>query len=409
MDQSAQIFLPSFQHGKWYRSRDTVTLNDGALLGLIPDIAVLAQVRMSLVPDPHPLSHSDIKAILADAMALFACGSLTIGDDTETFSDFETRLQAIQGIPSSLVQHWTRQLVGIVDDLLASAPEQNDGAMLISLPSNTFLCLESVFQALWNGYRVFIRPSQREPYSALRLVAALLAAGLPPTSISLCPLTRNSVANLLPYFAKVLLFGGDGLLPLVQSLGAAGVNITVKGAGCSVAIVDDDWTNATVASVARLVARSAGRLCINVRWVVVPTRVNSFAQALGDMLALSAMPDHDPELMTLLTRDPNATNSLRQSLFDGLHAGDAIITGAHPPQLDRGNRIPPVVIHARRADGHPLLKAEPGFPFAMVTQGQSQDLTSTFAHAQFAFQARADGTVGSIRHDGVDALEVCHA
>ncbi len=409
MDQRAPTFLPSFQYGKWYRSRDTLSLDDGALLGLIPDIAVVAQVRMSIANDPHQLAHSDMRAILADAMALFACSSLRIGDYTESFSEFKTRLGAIQGIPSSLVQHWTRQLVEIVDRLLASAPEQHDGTMLISLPSNTFLCLESVFDALWNGYRVFIRPSQREPYSALRLVAALLAAGLPPTRISLCALTRTSVANLLPCFSKVLLFGGDGLLPLAQSLGAAGVDITVKGAGCSVAIVDDNWTRATLASVGRLVARSAGRLCINVRWVVVPARVDSFAQALGDMLTLSAIPDNDPDLMTLPAIDANRTNRLRQSLFEVLRAEDTIVTGARPQHLDRGERIPPVVIRAAQADDHPLLKSEPGFPFAMVTKGQPQDLASIFAHAQFAYHVRADGTVERTRHDGVDALKVCHA
>jgi Aldehyde dehydrogenase family len=394
---AALVPLPSFQRGAWYHSRDRIALASGAELCLTPELDVVAELMQGAdVADDWDL------AVRADtlnrAAALFASAPLLIGERRETPQDFQAQLVRAHGIPANLTEHWAETLVGIVRELTLIQPVDKLASYFVSLPANTMLCLEAVYRALWAGRRVFLRPSQREPWSALRLVAALITAGVPPQRVTLVNVAHAGLPRLIRFFDEVVLYGGQAVAETQHTLPP---HVTVKGPGCSVAVIADDWTPAAIQAAALLVGRSAGRLCTNVRWLLVRDRPHDFADALSAELTRT----DDTAAAQWgggLVLDAAAARRSYAGLQGRLGPADRAVYPPDTEAIMAGARLPPLVAQIAEVEHHALLRAEPLFPLALVASGQTSDLDTTFAHSAFAYAIDRAGVTAALRFDGTD-------
>src|SRR5207244_759100 len=92
---------------------------------------------------------------------------------------------------------------------------------LVALPGNTFTCLESVCEAVLAGGAVWVRPSTREPLSALRLVSALLQAGWPGELLGFYPTAQGLLRSLVAVTDRQVVYGGAGVCAALRDIPTA--------------------------------------------------------------------------------------------------------------------------------------------------------------------------------------------
>lgn len=117
-------------------------------------------------------------------------------------------------------------------------------------------------QALALGYKLAIKPSRREPFTAHRLALALLAAGLDPAMLAVFPGEHQAGAQLVARADCALVFGGEQAL---RGLSPRGV-VVHRGPGYSKVVAGRDAgldADAIAASVVRSAAGEAGVKCSN--------------------------------------------------------------------------------------------------------------------------------------------------
>ncbi|MBT2384454.1 aldehyde dehydrogenase family protein [Streptomyces sp. ISL-11] len=173
-------------------------------------------------------------------------------------------------------------------------------------------------QALALGFRVAVRPSQREPLTAHRLITALREAGFGPDHVVLLPTDHHTADRILTHADLATVYGSTETLrayagnPLVLPQGPGRSKILITA--------DTDWTpwiDTLVASV----GHEAGTACVNATAVLVEGDPTPVAQALAEHLAaLPVLPPHDER--AVLPAQPLATaHALNKHLLD--HAAGA--------------------------------------------------------------------------------------
>ncbi|MFI1018372.1 aldehyde dehydrogenase family protein [Streptomyces sp. NPDC020965] len=136
-------------------------------------------------------------------------------------------------------------------------------------------------QALALGYRVAVRPSRREPFTAYRVVHALRAAGFPDTAAVYLPTAHQGVSTLLGRADLGLAYGGADL----ASTYGSSPQIKVGGPGRSKTLVTQDRVSSTtLSSVAESVTALSGAACVNTTAVLVEGDHEQFARDLAGVL-----------------------------------------------------------------------------------------------------------------------------
>ncbi|MGA4845505.1 dienelactone hydrolase family protein [Streptomyces sp. G5(2025)] len=192
----------AFRGGEWRTSLDTAALpgTGGAAYGLalVPEIVARADRRWwdtarAALP---PLTRR--RQLLLRAAELFDRGTVTVGGLGPQDADgFRAALWSTAGLPPPLVDRWCAMLrEGLLKR--GGEPMPDDRLSLVALPGNTFTCLESVLGQAERSGAVWVRPSRREPLSAARLVAALLAVGWPAARIGPYPSEQRALRGLCP-------------------------------------------------------------------------------------------------------------------------------------------------------------------------------------------------------------------
>ncbi|MEV5981309.1 hypothetical protein [Streptomyces sp. NPDC052114] len=358
-------------------------------LALVPEIVADADRRWwdTVVDDLPPLSGR--RELLLDAMELFAQGTVTVGGlGEQSADDFRTALWESAGLPGPLVDRWCAMLR---DGLLkeGGAPEPDTLLALVALPGNTFTCLATACDQAERSAGVWLRPSRREPFSAARFVAALLAAGWPASRVGLYPAEQRVLHGLLRRTDRHVVYGGAGLASSVRRSPA----LTLHGPGRGCALVPPEMTvDETVTWLLPLIAGDAGRFCSNVRTVVceAPDQAQLLARALAD--ALDALPPDGAWPLTAL-RERGAAHSANRSILDRLHPEDRILTRRPPVALgDAGDvyAMPRLALldgHVTRTAGlHPLIGHEVPFPFAAVLSATPDATRAITAESLFVYR-----------------------
>ncbi|PCG86036.1 hypothetical protein CIB93_11065 [Streptomyces sp. WZ.A104] len=389
--------LHAFRRGHWHPSLDTAPLPGptGTHLALVPEIVAAAdRRRWDTVAPGLPPAPTGRRRLLLRALDLFEHGTLDIGGlGPQSGEDFRDALWETAGIPGPLAERWC----GMLRSTLTARPEPSpDTALaLVSLPGNTFTCLEAVLEQLERSAAVWVRPSRREPLSAARLFAALLAVGWPPERISLYPTEQGALCGLIRLTDRHVVFGGSSLAASVRA--SAGLTLHGPGRGCAL-VPEDLGTEAAVDWLLPLIAADSGRFCSNVRTVVTAGPPEPLARALA--ARLDAMcPELPGEAWPLTAfREPGAAARAARSVPDLMRPGDRLLT-RRPPVVETAEGDTYVTAHLVLVDGgphephgrhgppdHPLLGHEVPFPFAAVVRATGPAAEAIAARSLFVYR-----------------------
>ncbi|WP_030786076.1 hypothetical protein [Streptomyces sp. NRRL S-920] len=395
--------LSAFRRGEWRTSLDTAALPGAAGsaygLALVPEIVSHADrdwwdgTRTELPP------FVGRRDLLLAAVELFARGRVFVGGlGEQDADDFRALVWETAGLPGPLVDRWC----GLLRDGLlkrGEAPVPDGRLSLVSLPGNTFTCLNSVLDQAERSAAVWVRPSRREPYSAARLVAALLAVGWPAARIGLYPTDRRGLHGLLKRTERQTVYGGADLAASVRDSPA----LTLHGPGRGCALVPADMpVEQAVAWLLPLVAGDSGRFCTNVRTVICADREQSSALAVPLAAALDALPPAPggPDWPLTVFREPQAAHRALRSVHDRMRPGDRMLTRRDPIALVDGSPcvLPRLVLlqepvrecvreHVRGCVQeyacHPLVGHEVLFPCAAVLHAAPDAVRTITAESLF--------------------------
>src|SRR5580704_13981687 len=285
MSFESQFQIPLFRRSNWYRSLDQTPIppRGRITVSVAPEILIgddTRWIRRELEHAAVGLDGSSRKLLLREAVECFAFGTVTVPPfGSQSAEDFRDLLWWHLGLPPALVDRWNNLIVRRLEDILLNAlPAPEETFWVISLPTNTFVCLEACFHAALRAGCFWVRPSHREPFSAIRFVSCLLAAGWPPNRIGLYCTAQSVLPTLVSGVDRAILYGGPNLQSSFASLG----KVVVHGPGRAFALLDrpPDVARA-VAWLKRLVASDAGRFCTNVGTIVCL----GSADEIGDKLA----------------------------------------------------------------------------------------------------------------------------
>ncbi|MFE3603719.1 aldehyde dehydrogenase family protein [Streptomyces sp. NPDC059142] len=294
-----------------YRSRKHQDIKDVAgrtvaELGLVPTLFVTR--AMNALHKAAPLSPDARIAAIARAGALFA--TATLGG--LSVAEYEYRVSRVSGLPISVIRAATRtaahRAAHVYDSVQYARPAGSVGGWRDPLtrtgravwarrgdvlavhvsgvhPGAHSLWLE----ALALGFRVAVRPTRREPFTAHRLIIALREAGFGPDQVVLLPTEQEAGEAMLR--GADLAYGGDDIVRrfdddptiLRQQPGRSKILLTAG----------TDWRR-HLDMIVDSVGHHGGTGCVNATAVLVEGDPAPVAEALAQRLAtLPSLPPED--------------------------------------------------------------------------------------------------------------------
>ncbi|WP_050514536.1 aldehyde dehydrogenase family protein [Streptomyces rimosus] len=296
-----------------YRSANRTTLTDvtGRPVGelsLAPPL-LIRQVINEMRAAPEQAADERLAA-LARAGELFATATL----DGETPDTYCRRQALVSGLPVSVARRTLGRVAqagrAAADTLSAQRPRgavplgdlpfgeppaagrTSAGAAVVWVrkgdvlgvlaPGNHPATHVEWLGALALGYRVAVRPSQRDPFTPRRLVRALREAGLAPGYASLLPTTHEHAEAIVDGADLGLVYGGDSVVTRY----ADSRRVLAQGPGRSKVLITRDvpWRS-HLDTIADSVAADAGVQCLNASAVLCEDDAPGLAHALAERLA----------------------------------------------------------------------------------------------------------------------------
>jgi hypothetical protein len=378
--------VPLLRRGGWHESLDVAAAQAAGqpAVSLAPGILIRRDARWvrdqpaALVPPP-----AERRVIVARALRLFSGGTVNCGGlGRQDAAQFRSALWAGAGLPGALTSRWCALLAARAAELPASrdAGPARPALTLVGLPGNTFTCLESVLEAVLSGAAVWVRPSTREPLSALRLVSALLDAGWPADLAGFYPTARGLLRVLVAVTDRQVVYGGADVRAGLRGAASATVHGPLRV--CALVPREADPV-AAAAALLPLVAGDGGRFCTTVRAILCLADPAPLAARLAALLDAIPAPSALAAgaglagLVLAASRDPALAAATQAAVLGRLGPGDRVVTGR--PVLSQAGRLAylaPTLIQlaappgqARLAWGDPpLLGFEAPFPLAAVIQ-----------------------------------------
>ncbi|MGD8165405.1 aldehyde dehydrogenase family protein [Pantoea sp. FN0307] len=237
---------------------------------------------------------------LQRAAEIFASASLCGMTPTQ----YCAKVCLITGLPQPVVDNATSKIAMATASALKFAqlgipygvPLQEDGAKLsggsaqsirrgdvlaVITPGNGTGVHALWPQAIALGYRVVIRPSEREPWTAQRLVAAMVAAGL-QDYVALLPCDYEVIDALTEAADLSLLYGGDALMARFSDR----KDVLVQGPGRSKIVIGADYPlEKALQLVFESVCGLGGAACVCASSVIVEGDAQAFAQEFCNYLS----------------------------------------------------------------------------------------------------------------------------
>ncbi|MBT2472539.1 aldehyde dehydrogenase family protein [Streptomyces sp. ISL-66] len=384
---TAPVTIDPYVCGRTVPSADRTRLpsvlgGDLADVGNAPQLLALAAVNEiradadGRAPEP---------ALFTEAARLFASATL----DGESPGEYARRVSHATGLTAAAVAQAVRDLVAEVGELAeTTAAELPDtrfgegfatrwvprGKMFAAvMASNHPVPNVSWVQALFHGYSVLVKPGSRDPFTARRLLAALLAAGLDPVKAAYLPCSHRVGDFLLREADRGIIYGGDRAVAQWQDR----ESVAVRGPGRTKALLDQDLDDAVVDHLALSASFDGGTRCTNLSAVLTTRPVAEVADRLAERLGRLPSLPATADAATLLVVDRVRAEQIREQVA-GLRARltdhSARFDPADPvTELDDGSfLLRPVVLSADRAD-HPAVGTELPFPFVIVAPWTEAD------------------------------------
>lgn len=295
-----------------YRARRRLPVTDvtGAAvaeLSLVPTLYVTRAMAALRAADSLPAT-ARMKA-LAEAARVFTEETI----DGLTFAEYEHTVARVSGVPVSVV----RAATAAIADAAVQAPRTAYAAQPREAVSDWRDEATRSGNAVWTrrghvfavhaagnhpgphslwiealalGFRVAVRPSQREPFTPHRLVTALRAAGFGDDQVVLLPTDHGTADEILRQADLGLVYGGDEVVAKYR-----GSTVLPQGPGRSKILVtaDTDW-RAHLDTIVDSISHQGGVACINATTVLVEGDPAPLAAALAERLArIPSLPPGD--------------------------------------------------------------------------------------------------------------------
>ncbi|MFR9795362.1 aldehyde dehydrogenase family protein [Streptomyces sp. MS06] len=376
--------VPALRTGEERTSRDTRVLHGvtGEALATVHEVPPLvARLTIKVMRQSPELDLDERLSVLAEAGRLFAKATLG-GQSPEEYC----RLQALaSGVPvgaargvlervardgESLGEVVRRQIPAGAGD---TARWVRRGRVLsVIAPSNHPGTHGAWLQALAMGYRVAVRPGGRDPFTPLRLVRALLAAGLHPGWISLLPGGHRTADALIEAGDLALVYGGEDTVARLRG----DDRVLVRGPGRSKILVDSG-DEALLDHLVTEIAGDGGVRCTNTTAVLTTGDHRRLAEQLAERLAaLPAHPVTDPRAALPVRPRPEA-EALRAAAAAAAGPAPDLVAAHCPdgplaPVGGSAVALRPAVFPLDSCD-HPALATELPFPCAWVAPWRRTD------------------------------------
>jgi acyl-CoA reductase-like NAD-dependent aldehyde dehydrogenase len=349
------IDLPGLGPSGEYRSRKREVVTDSAgtpvaELSIAPPLYIARAMAAQRTIKPLPADQR--QAALHKAGAVFAT-SAAAGLDFESYVQLASR---VSGLPIAVTRAQAIQVseavvaafdaiqparpVGAVPDWQAVQPGHATAiwsrrAELFGVhASGNAPGVHGLWpQALAMGYRVAVRPSRREPFTAHRLVAALREAGFRDEDVTYLPTDHAGADEIIASADLALVYGGSDV---VTKYGGDG-RVLVNGPGRTKILLtaEQDWRDhldVIVDSVARL----GGMACVNTTAVLVEGDAAALALAIAERLrTIEALPPDD-ERAVLPTQAIESARAMA-SFVAARAAGTTALLGADQIVADLGD------------------------------------------------------------------------
>jgi acyl-CoA reductase-like NAD-dependent aldehyde dehydrogenase len=224
-----------------------------------------------------------------------------------------------------------------------------------------------------------LKPGSAEPWTAFRIIQALIRAGTPREAFSFYPADHAGAAEILRSCGRGMVFGDSSTAGVWQN----DSRIEIHGPGYSKIVIGDDcidqWEEYLDVMVASIVD-NGGRSCINASGVWVTAHAEEIADTLAERLAKIAPKAADDESAQLAPfTDANVATRISQLIDQGLtEPGVRDVTASHRT-IDRlaywneCSYLLPTVLLCEDAE-HPMANKEFLFPFASVVQVRQEEI-----------------------------------
>jgi acyl-CoA reductase-like NAD-dependent aldehyde dehydrogenase len=369
---------------------------------LISDTAGIPIAEMSLVPRlfvtrsigaqraVRPLPPPELEERLACAAGIFVTSSIA----GLTFDDYVSLTCRVSGLPMAVARAGAQ----VVADSLSTTfdavrPARPVGATLdwrdlpagiggavwarrgdvlaVHAPGNAPGMHGLWPQALALGYRVAVRPSRREPFTAHRLVMALREAGFRDEDALFLPTDHDTADGLVRAADLALVYGGLD----VADRYADDPTVLVNGPGRTKILItaEQDWRehlDVIVDSVAGL----AGMACVNATAILYEGDAEPLAHAIAERLSALITLPHTDEKAVLPTASVTTAQALAKYLAEKAADSDPVL-GAYQVVADLGDgyaALRPAVHLLRRPDPH-IINVELPFPCVWVSNWARDD------------------------------------
>ncbi len=347
----------------------------------------------------------ELIARMKRAAGLFEDAALPIGDGEQTAADFIHQQSASTGLPEHMCQanmaknsfvlsHMDQILDcltrGLDLNILTRGYGKEDRGVVVSyqaqapvlgavLPSNSpgvhTLWLPAV--ALQLG--LVLKPGSQEPWTAYRMIAAFIEAGIPAEAFGLYPGGHDVGAALLASASRAMIFGG---LPTIQQY-QGNPRVQAHGPGFSKIVLGDDivdqWEQ-YIDVMAESIYLNSGRSCINCSGIWASRHTQEIAEALAERLGpTEALPPENPQAGLAAFTVAGMAQSVWQMIESDLREeGVTDMTVAYGPHLVEHERcayLRPMVVHSQTPDTE-VAGREYMFPFATVVNCPQDQMLS---------------------------------
>ncbi|WP_084495947.1 aldehyde dehydrogenase family protein [Nocardia shimofusensis] len=226
-------------------------------------------------------------------------------------------------------------------------------------------------EALALGYKVAVRPSTREPYTAFRLVSALRESGFPPEIVTLLPTDYAAADVIIAESDFAIVYGGQDVVDKY----AANPRVLTQGPGRSKILLtgEVDWRS-KIDLLAGSVSHLGGTACTCATAILVEGDPEPVARAVAEALAaIPSLPADHPE--AILTVRP-VQSARETAAYLAEVAGDARpILGADTvvDELPSGGAVLRPAVHLVADSSAPQLGVELGFPCVWVGPWRPED------------------------------------
>jgi acyl-CoA reductase-like NAD-dependent aldehyde dehydrogenase len=396
--------IPILRLGREYHSCDHVELALGNGDTLVTHTANPGLIRRDLLQIAKAKAALD--AIPADTLAdfceqaaeLFLHADLPCGDSVQSPQQYVESLSALTRLPHTLVRMnmgkihaamsqvrtiiagLTRNMpLGIFDRGVARLGDltinyfPTTSSLGVSLPSNAPAVNSLWIPAPVMKIPVLLKPGREDPFTPLRIVQALIAAGFPKEAFGYYPTTHEGGDTLLTSCGRGIAFGNDATLRKY----AAFPGISVHGTGRSKILIGEDMIDRWpefLDVIVQSISANGGRSCINTSAILVPSHRDALANALAQELAkIQPLPrDHENALLCGFANpamaegiDAHLTAHLKEPGAEDLTE----LCRGTPRKVDAFGQtyLQPTLISCSDKD-HPLANTEFMFPYASIVE-----------------------------------------